>query len=266
MNKATLNFAGALALALVTMPVSAVVMFDQNVTNNAIMGTDITNGSFTVDRANSVELGLRAKLRHDAAGDPQNIFNSNGDGTYSFAAGVAPTQVVPTAVWSFEWSINVNYDGVAANRRLDDLTYALGIDTDPGAGTSYGPLVPPIPNPFDPINVACADHSFGDNGTLQSQGVEAGPCPASAAIYGGLISSNTLAQNSWKPHWFIDGFDADVDGQYDFYLAAFDASGQQLARTDISVIVGDGVSVSAPATLAMAALGMLLLSGLRRRR
>ncbi|MFT5450479.1 MAG: hypothetical protein ACI9DC_005687, partial [Gammaproteobacteria bacterium] len=39
------------------------------------------------DRVNGVELGLRGKLRHNATGAPENTFNSNADGTFSFAAG-----------------------------------------------------------------------------------------------------------------------------------------------------------------------------------
>ena len=67
--------------------------YDQDVTPDVIFGDGNANGSFTVndDAATSnIELGLRAKLRFDATGQPDNIFNSNGDGTYTFVAG-APT-------------------------------------------------------------------------------------------------------------------------------------------------------------------------------
>ena len=65
----------------------AVVSFDQNVTSNAIFGSGNANGGFTVDRSNGVELGLRCKVRFNASNAPENTFNSNDDGTYSFAAG-----------------------------------------------------------------------------------------------------------------------------------------------------------------------------------
>ena len=70
------------------------------------------NGGFTVDRRNDIELGLRGKLRFNDINLPQNTFNSNGDGTYTFAAGLPPTGFgfasgsTSTALWNFEWSIN----------------------------------------------------------------------------------------------------------------------------------------------------------------
>lgn len=103
--------AGAIA-ALITAgfaaPASAVIMYGQNVTTNVIFGSGNTNGGYTTDRANGVELGLRGKLRFNAANLPENTFNSNGDGTYSFDAGLPPSGFgfapgfTSTAVWNFE--------------------------------------------------------------------------------------------------------------------------------------------------------------------
>ncbi len=103
-NALTLAVAG-LGLLATTFSASAVIMYDENATPDVIFGSGNANGSFTVDRANGAELGLRGKLRHNGSGLAENTFKSNGDGTYSFAAGVAPTQSSPTAVWSFEWTI-----------------------------------------------------------------------------------------------------------------------------------------------------------------
>lgn len=116
-----------LALLVCTSGHAMGLQFDQLVTPDVIFGDGNANGAFTVDRSNGVELGLRGKLRHDGSGLPQNVFNSNGDGTYSFDAGVAPGQSFPTAVWSFEWSVNTDFDGTSGYM-LDDLTYALGLD------------------------------------------------------------------------------------------------------------------------------------------
>ena len=213
--------------------------FDQNVTQGVIFGSGNANGSFTVDTGSGVELGLRAKLRHDATGQPQNTFNSNGDGTYTFQAGVAPTQTTPTAEWSIEWAINTDYDNSTGNV-LDDYTYIFGRDTDPTAGTSF--------ITGDVINVAYGDHSIGDNSTTDSTDSIA----ANPAEYVSLIANNNVAQNSWKAHWVLTPFDPTVTGTYDFYLAAIDASGAQVARTDIAVNV-----VPEPATMALLALGGL---------
>jgi len=246
----------AYSLTIISSTASAALLYDQNVTPEVIFGSGNINGSFTVDQSNNAELGLRAKLRYDATGQPQNIFNSNGDGTYSFDAGVAPTQSSPTAIWSFEWSINSDLSG-SAGRNLDALTYVLGIDSNPGVAQTW--------STFDPINVADPDwfdHSIGDNTTLNGAGVEA----TDRASYLDLIANNNVAQNSWKAHWFMPiSFDPTVDGQYDYYLAAFNGS-TQLARTEMSVIVGAGAVVPVPAAVWLFGSGLLGLVGMARRK
>jgi len=239
----------------------AVTSFDQNVTSNVIFGSGNANGSFTVDRANGVELGLRAKLRFDENNNPQNTFNSNGDGTYTFAAGPPPTgfgfaaNSPTTPVWNFEWSINSDFDG--SGSVLSDLTYLLSIDFDPSAGTA-------TTLDFDPINVALADHAIGDNSTANGAGVNAGNNPGT---YVALIGANNLAQNSWNMEFFnnapFDIFDPTVPRVYTFSLAAFDANLAELARVsiDVNVIVPEPITAS----LGMMGLATLAAATMRRR-
>ncbi len=202
-----------------------------DVTPNWILGSGNINGSLTVDQSNGIELGLRGKLRHNADGDPENTFNSNGDGTYSFAAGVAPTQSYPTAVWSIEWAINSDWtDSDSLSWKLNDLTYELGVDTDPSQATNF--------ITSDPINVDLADHAIGNNSTANGAGIVA----VLDTEYAQLLAENNVAQQSWKAHWMIDTIDPTVDGTYDFYLAAFGQHGAEHARTEIQIIVGNGAA------------------------
>jgi len=258
------------SLSFMSQSATAALMFNADVTPEVIFGSGNINGSFTVDQNNGVELGLRGKLRHNAAGAPENTFNSPnpGDGTYSFDAGVAPTQSSPTAVWSFEWSINSNWECATTGvqcRNLNDLTYLLGIDSDAGAGQDWATFDPINgPNP-DAFGFVVWDHAIGDNDTVNGGGTSA----TSVADYASLIGTNNVAQNSWKAHWFLDSsFDPTVDGQYDFFLEAYNGS-SLLARTDMSIIVGTGATVPpvpVPAAIWLFGTAMIGLVGFGKRR
>lgn len=256
-----LTSAAVMLGAIIAAPASATIMYDQNVTNEVIFGSGNANGSYTVDQANGIELGLRGKLRHNAGGAPENTFNSNGDGTYSFNAIVGPGQSSPTAEWSFEWSINSNFDDNGA--ALDQYTYVLSIDKDPSSNIDM--LM------FDPINgingntgTVFWDHSIGNNSTANGAGVEASG--GDTAQYASLIANNNLAQNSWKPHWFLGGFgfDPTLDATYDFSLSAFTANGDELASTSMQIIVGAGAKIPEPSSIALLALGAFGLVARRK--
>lgn len=205
------------------------IEFDQDVTPDVIFGTGNANGAFTTDRNDGVEIGLRGKLRHNASGAPEDTFNSNGDGTYSFQPGVAPFQPFPTGEWSFEWSVNTDYDDSSGDK-LNDLTYELGLDGDPGIGTNF--------LSFDPITAGVAapfwDHAIGDNITANGGGDGA----VDVSTYEALLSANNVAQNSWKAHWFFPSFNPTYVGIYDIYLLAKNSKGKVVASSEVRILAG----------------------------
>jgi len=250
MKELVLVVAAIATLTISTQAHAAAMAFDQNVTPDVIFGSGNANGGFTVDQNNGVELGLRAKVRFPV---PMNVFNSNGDGTYSHPAG----NDAGRPLWSFEWTVNTDFAS-STGVKLDDLTYALRIDTNTSINKTF--------TTFDPIIAPFADHAIGDNTTANGAGATA----ANAADYANLIANNNVAQNSWRMDFFFPAFgpafDPNVDATYDFELAAFDSSGQ-VALTSMTVIIGAGGVVPEPTTFVLGGLGLALIGfGARRRR
>ncbi len=217
------------------------------VTPDAIYGGGNDNGSYTIDRQGSVELGLRGKLRYPAS----NIFNSNGDGTYTFQTGTGGGPA-GNSEWSFEWSVNTDYDGMSGNN-LDQYTYEIGMDNDPGPGTDYLIFDPITPGEFLPYTVPAGptvfwDHSMGDNSTPNGGGVEAADGPT----YANNLAIYNVAQQSWKPIFYQNtapySWNPNVTGRYEYYLAAFDSGGSEVARTAISIVVVDGLTLALEAS------------------
>lgn len=211
--------------------------YDVDATPDILFGGGNANGSFTADRAAGLELALRTKLRFNAMNAPENTFNSNGDGTYTFTPG-APTGgagwVTPsTPFWNVEWSVNTDFDG-SSGATVDAYTYEIGLDIDPGAGADFIAF-----DPIDPtVNPAGYwDHAFGTNVSVNGGGATA----SDTATYNALAASNNVAQNSWNIEFFndppFDTFDPNVEGEYDAYLAAFDAMGNEVGRSCIKVLV-----------------------------
>lgn len=256
-----------IALALVAGGAQSQLLYDQDVTPDLINGSGNVNGSFTVDRQNGVELGLRGKLRFNASNQPENTFNSNGDGTYSFDPG-APSPGFGwqpnddhTAKWSFEWSINTDYND-STGLDLADLTYRIDIDGDSGLDTNFLSF-DPIHGYNDGTSAVQWDHAIGDNMTGNGGGMSIPNSADDAALYDTRINDYNVAQNSWNYQFFdapgnaLDGFDADNDGVYTITLTAFDGA-TQVAQTSINVLV--------PAPASAALLGLGGIAAVRRRR
>lgn len=264
--KTTIVAALAASLAFAGSSQAAGLLFDENVTPDVIFGSGNTNGGFTVDRSNGIELGLRGKVRFDANNLPQNIFNSNGAGTYSFDPGNPPLGGggPQTPRWSFEWSINTDFDpldGLGFN--FNALNFLLELDGDPGVGTNFSSFDPIFDTPPTGFN----DHAFGTNATLNGGGTQA----TDATSYAALIAANNVAQNSWRYDFFtllptLTAFDPNADGLYTIRLSAFGDSGL-LAATEINVQVGAGATVvPLPATLPLLLGALGAVAFIRRKR
>lgn len=108
------------------------IAYDQNVNDpgpGVFYGSGNANGSWTVDTAGGLELGLRAHVRYPT---PLNVFNSGGDGSYAFtdATGTGPAN---RASWNYDFSINT----LASGHSLAAFSYWIGVDIDPTANDNF---------------------------------------------------------------------------------------------------------------------------------
>ena len=218
------------------------IEYDQDVTPDVIFGSGNSNGFFTTDRRNGIELGLRAKVRFPTPEEPNSInMISGGDGTYRLPVGDAcpgfgfsPT-CLSTPLWSFDWSVNSDYDtGNSTGKTVGDFTYELKLDADPGKkkkDTKFDPITPNLVAP-------AFDHAMGDNG---------GFLDGNPVNYVTNLTSMNVAQNSWNYEFFNDIgtslgqlFNPAVDGNYVISLKAKDkVTGETVAETKIQVLVGN---------------------------
>lgn len=162
----------------------ASVEFDQDVTPEVIFGGGNTNGGFTTDRQNGIEIGIRAKIPF------VGTLNSNGDGSYSYTLAETDHDNDNTTDrrWNFDWTVNTDFDG-SSGLLLEDLTYELGLDGDPGLGVNFLKF-----DPIDPAVVVFPDHAIGTNATPNGGGVKA----TSPADYISLLANNNVLQQSWS--------------------------------------------------------------------
>jgi hypothetical protein len=221
MNLRFLNIVIASFVLVFNSSANAGLLYNQDLVNGVHFGSGNSNGAFTVETNNGIEIGIRGKLRFDENNNPQPIYNSNGDGTYSFDNIAPPTgfgwapNASTTSIWNWDWSIDIS----GTSFEFGELSYLMEIDFDPSSSTNF--------LAFDPIN------NPNDNS-----------------------SNGSSEQNSWNMEFF-DGplaYNNTDIGLYTIRLSAFDGS-TLLASSSIDI--KQGVEVPEPSTLVIFAIGFM---------
>jgi len=219
------------------------------VTPDIIFGTGgNANGSFTGETRNNIEVGLRGKQRYPAA----NIFNYDGIDTYIFDSTVLTTNPANRSVFNFEWSINVDQNGLSGFK-LSDFGYSFSYDTDPSAAIAY--------LSFDPFNTpGFFDHALGDNSTGNNAGTES---TSNADLLTNMGLFNVAQQSANLGFGYSS--DPDLPGAYSFRMNVFNLQTTEvMSSAEITVLVTP-LAVPLPATFPLL-LGGIGLFGLMARR
>jgi len=210
--------------------------------NNAL-----TNGGFTTDRRNGVEIALRTRqnsLRVPHELPASNVFHDNNDGIYWWQHAECEDNIIPCASSTPQWNVDFSIQ-TSNTKMLSDYCWEMGIDTDPSEGTDFVTLDPMNPSDMFPV----FNHSFANTNDVLVKSIDDGTCttPESCKDYYQLLAkSSSLAQNTWNlGEMFGSVVDLDFtqDGNYIVYLRAKECgstftSSTIVAESFIQILVG----------------------------
>jgi hypothetical protein len=206
---------------------------DAEVTPDTIFGNGNSNGFFTCQRTESIEVCIRAKQRGPIPQNPDGTY-SNDDGSFTVPSGGyaadLPSPTINRAVWSYDWSVNVDWQETTGDV-LGDYVLMLSIDADPSCDTCYANFFPLTTTP----TVPALPGFFGDNNTPNDGGntvlsvvqaiLQGGGTPDPGAIFQELLDTSNIVQQSSNPSFNtgffgtgLEFFDFDQEGVYNLAL------------------------------------------------
>ncbi|WP_245759571.1 VPLPA-CTERM sorting domain-containing protein [Poseidonocella sedimentorum] len=218
------------------------------ITPDIIWGSGNVNRGFTVETTGSLELGIRAKQRFPASDAIGVGIVQDVAGNYLFDSSTS-TAPAGRAMWSFDWSVNTNVDGVGGN--LNMFTYLIEFDTDATVNENYSIA-------YDPFSNFFSGYYLGTNAT--TNGEEDGN--EYNILSPGDLALHNVAQNSVQPQW-IGG--PTGSGQFGVRLSAFDG-GVLVGSVEIQAIVDDPAPIPLPAAMPLLLAGIGGLGAFARRR
>jgi hypothetical protein len=209
-------------------------------------GTGNPNGGFTVTNNSNIELGLRAKYRHNPAviDSPNNNYSVVAGPETQTTSGNNGTSA--NAAWNYEFSIDLRPHGVGT-LTLGDIIAQLTVSDNAGHSVVVNPLT-----------------YWSDDAGWGSAGKTAG---VTSGLWG--------AQNSENPKFgdfpLAAFYNINQDATYTFKLDVYQGSLTNLLASDsINVVVGSGIPpVPLPASVwsgstALAGLGFAAFMKRRR--
>jgi hypothetical protein len=227
MKKSILGLCVASLAALTSGFASAAYVYG-NPTLGTFYGSGNPQGEWWISSVGGVELGLRAKNRQTGG-----LLGNGADGIYNVDPGTCTGGLCGTSTNKATWNYDFSVDPGANPFLLTGLTYRLGVDHDPSAGTSYSYVNPAT---------YWTDNTVVNSAFQNSENVKFGDTPGGA-------------------------FDVNQQGLYSFILEAW--QGETLLNSvSMQVQVGDtvpGGTVSEPGSLALMFTGLTALPFIRRK-